>query len=413
MNNSELAAMNKATPASEMHLIFKAGFSDIKFTKPYPLAHGADDSKQESVDIGRIRVVQMGDMSTNEDCTRILNYFFRSISGYVDRPPCVADFNIKISGIHNTRVKPSYRLIFFAFGVYCKLNVQILPHDIHTRAELTKNNRDKWLDKRQLSLKLLNRLFYQDSEGAEKKFMRLSLNGGKEILQFLRKNKALTTRNCWFLNSMEAVSNENYEESGWACLNTRWGVWRAPNAKRQENSSDVWKYEHQWMFNLINTIRPNECLLTIKVLQLVATRITSLLYCDNELTEQQDGLFFVDLILLMLNIDLKGDINTWHQSLMSIKMEDIRLCADRNVDKCLNILNYTTVQIGECLRTLSKLSDFDFKWVLRNKYVHQMWLTYLYAVLISLIDYIRLFETGLGDLSNYLQYSPQQEILCM
>ena len=411
INQADLAAMKLRPPTDTNYVIFKPGYRDIKFNKPYPLANGANDLQGDPADIGNIRYVEMGGMGANEDCIRILQYFYRSILNYIDTPPYIPDFTLKIGAIHGTRVKPNYRLLFYGFASYLKLNVVLLPHDTQARQEITKNTRDKWYSKQLLSLKLLNQIFYQDSEGAEKKFMNLSLNGGDKIIKFLRKDENLTSRDCWLLRAMQSVTNVHHEYAGWSCMGLRWGPWRDAEMPRPPQALN--SHDHEWMFNLIHTIKPNECLLTLKAIQVIATRITSLLVCDINSRQEEDGAFYVKCILSMLDLASKGDINKWHQTLMPIVTENLQLFDDRNVKQCLNILNYTTISISECLRAVSKLSDFDFNWVIRNKYVHQMWLTYFYAVIIALIDYIRLFESGLDDLCNYLQYAQEHNLLCM
>ena len=374
---------------------FTNGITDPKLNKPFYLCDGAGNDNTPN--LGEIDFVPMGGIDTNVDAQILLNFFYRSTTLSIKRTPYIPDFNLKITSIKKSYIKREYRLLIYAYGAYLKCNVRLNPNDKHTRDEMTKNDAIKWIDKLRYKPEIVNNVFYDNSSAAARKIDVLARHGaGQTIMEYLRKSDNLNSDNQWFVRALDIIAHNC--DKGWTIFKRYFNLWKEEEVPQNSFQS---RAKNEWMFNLIHYVKANECLCVIKALEIVGSRIVTHINNKAQAITPQDGTFLVKSIKLMLDLVAKGNINGCYEAFMPLFIDSVELCDDIDAQSCLNVVQNTTIIIGETLRVLGNLSDFDFEWLLRNKYVHQCWVTYFNAAFLALLDAIFTFEDNLGNLCEY------------
>ena len=389
---------------------FTNGKKDNKFNKPFYLAHGADNGENENTDTGTVKIVSVGQTDNDEDCIRALHYFFRSTLLSINRHPYVPDLSLKLSDIHGTGLKLNYRVLVYAFGSYVKLNININRIDGKTREKLMLNDKETWFDKQNISMDKLCNLFYSNWTGASRKYVKLSLNNfGSEMIEYLTKETNNNALNNWFMRGLQIIVNSNL--IGFDCLAQYIELWRPEGTERSDHI--LTDSNNEWMFELIDVLKPNECLFTIKLLQIVGAKIGDLLLEAYQDVHPRDSRLIIKCVSFMLDVFAKGNISGLAEYLLPTRANIVDLMDDKQMDQNLGILKEMTTKIGESLRTISNLGQFDFEWIIKNKYVHQVWLTYFYGALIVFLDSIDKLENNLHAISKYTIYTSRhtQELL--
>ena len=401
----DLESIGTVSEFEQLYLVLKQGSTNIKFNKPYYLCDEVQTSNTPN--LGNVNFVKIGHVDNNEDCIRSLSYFYRSALLCIDRQPYVPDFDMKILDTHGTRVRPEYRILVYAFGAYLKLNIRLTTNEKESRNELTKNDSHSWSDKMRDKPSLLTQLFYDNAGGASRKFYTLaSWGGGEEIIKYLRKDDSLDEKKSWMIRALnlhlEGVPNK------WKIFEKYFNLWKNYSFDISDSLlHDEYAMNNdtnEWIFGLLSFIKPNECLCAIKAIELIASRIITIINGAEPPKDIKHGLYFVKLIVLMLDIAKKGNIYACSDLFMPMIFDHIELYDNVNVENCLNILNESTTMIGETLRAIGNLSSFDFTWLLQNKHVHQVWNGYFNSAFLALLDSIHVFESNLGDLFQYSQY---------
>lgn len=370
-----------------------------KFKQLFYLAQGTTESKIPEPDIGvDTGYVPVGETQDDENCVRVLNYFFRSTELSIFRQPYLPDLTLKIADIHGSNLKSEYRVLVLAFAAYVKLNVLINGDDEETRQRLTLNDREKWYDKKNVNNLTLNKLFFDNTRGAAIKHSLLGINNaGQTIMEHLRHDTNINSDNCWFIESLRLVDDPNV--NGWDCLTSYFGCWRSKYGQREPHPNN--NPDNDWMFGLINNIFKNECLVTIKAIGVVASRIASVLVCDDNECEHDDGLFIVKCVSLILDLFAKGNVNKLAESFSPIVLNSVAMHEHSNINNGFrNLANYSTT-ICETIRTISNLSRFDFEWVIRSKYVQQNWYSFFAGSLLTLLNNIEHLQKNLGSIISY------------
>ena len=395
---ADLDAMGTVGTMDTKYLKFTDDIKDRKFNKIFYLTNAIDNSLSNE-NFNNVSYVSVGDVDTNEQCVRALNYFFQSTIMSIERQPYVPDLTLKIFDLHDTGVKPDYRVLMYGFAGYLKLNVRINSSDIENRNKLMKDDKTRWHDKKNHTKQLLKQIFYDGNHGASRKLVYLNDSGMKTILQYLRKENDLNDTNCWFVRVMEQLAASH--EYGWDVMSQHWNVWRYSDSQRDPDDI-IDSDNNKWLFNLIDYIKPNECLCTIKSIGCAVSRIISYINCLSEWITDDDGLFFIKCVILILDLASKGDIYGCCNTFMSSILDNVKYIQDRYAQQTFAKLKNITTTIGEIIRVIGNLSAFDFEFLIQNKYVHQCWITYFYGALIGLADYIKQFECILPPLFEYV-----------
>ena len=391
------------------YLMFTDDSKDRKFNKLFYLTNAIDNNILNE-NFNQVSYVSIGGVDKNEQCVRALNYFFRSTIMSIERQPYVPDLQLQIDELHGSFIKPDYRVLMYGFAGYLKLNVRINSSDIENRNKLMKDDKTRWHDKKNHTKELLQQIFYDDNHGAARKLVNLNDSCMKTILQYLRKENDLNDTNCWFIRVMEQLA-ASYQY-GWDEMLKYFNVWRYCYSQRDPD--DVLDSDNnKWLFNLIDYIKPNECICTIKSIGCAVTRIISYIRCLDNWRTDEDGLFFIKCIILILDLQSKGDIYGCSNRFTSSFYDNIEFIEDRNAQKAFETLKNVTTSIGEIIRVIGNLSAFDFELLIQDKYVHQCWLTYLYAAFVGLADYIQQFESVLPQVFKYLNHLDEQDSLGM
>ena len=404
ITQSDLDQFEKCPKPETLYAKFTTGKPMPKFTKLFYLAKGTTDTtdtKAQEPDIGvDIGYVPVGQTQDDENCVRALNYFFRSAELSIFRQPYLPDLSLKIADIHGSNLKPEYRVLVLAFAGYVKLNVRISGDDDETRKKLTLNDREKWYDKRNVNNATLNQIFFDNTSGSGRKYEILGVNGaGRTIMEHLRNDRNIYGDICWFVESLNLVGDPNVNR--WDCLTSFFGCWRDTYGRREPHPNN--NPDNDWMFQLINKIYKNECLVTIKAIGIVASRIASVLICDDEECQEDDGLFIIKCVSLILDLFAKGNVNGLSESIVPMLLNSVELHENPRINiGTSNLVNFTTA-ICETIRTISNLSRFDFEWVVRSKYVQQTWYSFFTGALLSLLYNIETLERNLSALFTYVE----------
>ena len=409
VTSDELALFGTTAPINTLYCIVNSQ-KNVKFNNPYILTARAEqnENKNNNDDIGHVNYTSIGGVDNIEDCVCVLNYFYRSARMDINRRPYVPDLTMKLTDIRGSGLKLEYRVLVYAFGCYVKVDFECNPSEIDTRSELMKNDLSMWSSHKNLSIQTLNNLFYHGASGSSRKYMHMA-NGEflNDMIGFLRKEDNVDdTKDC-LLKCKSLVFDNDMQATGFDALNKYVNCW---------DGNELDEYQTQFLFDLDSYLLDYDCITRIKCIECVVSRICSLLTCHPDNREDNDALLLIKLITLMLRLDQKGSIFNTLKYFMPILLSKPEWYDSNDVRKCLNVLQDSTHVIANSLRIIIHLGQFDFEWLQKNKYLHQVWLTYFYVSLMALAHGCYDFETNLSDLQKHqlqIHQKTKNSMLCV
>ena len=379
---------------------------DPKFNGNLPLNKPQTDSKNNEFH-GDVKWVELGDIDDDDADSNVELYnLFRAIKIPIDRQPYVPDFSFKIGEMHNTGLRLYIRCLLYGIGCVVKCNVILNPNQKDQRKLMIKDNEKHWYETKQLSKDSLFDLFfnqYGSSHNLAKHVCKI--NFIDDMIEFLVKNKNMNVNSHWLLSANTVIDfNDGYKS-----LLSFLGVWRHPGDGRDEEEESNDKY----MFDLLNYIHCNEGLCTIKCIQVVASRIATILASATEERRDDDGLTIVQCIELILQLCKKGDISAWHEAFMPLPGYILNYDKEEHLKTALNKLHVSTTVIQEALRVIGDLGAFDFNYVITHNKLHKIWFVYFMWALIALLNNLAIYQATLPPIMKHIYSVSQHSRFCM